>query len=242
MDDDPAGTGRERFFLTRAEAIRAVCIDLQRYPSQPLLLGQLVRTLWDENAVHSHDGHGKGFWVRRPGDRKSRFIPGEALPARITAYLGRSEISLETLARVCGCVFQTSARTGDSADGTVRGIWVDTGMDRFRCLRCGECCRRLDYHRELTRADYLYWRKVGRGDILQRVRVVRRGGKIAGYRIWVDPETGSLEDVCPWLRHESEKNRYTCRIHDVRPRICRQYPGTRKHARMTGCSAFRKRP
>jgi Fe-S-cluster containining protein len=32
-----------------------------------------------------------------------------------------------------------------------------------------------------------------------------------------------------------DRNRYRCTIHDIRPTICRQYPGSRKHARMTGC-------
>jgi Fe-S-cluster containining protein len=29
---------------------------------------------------------------------------------------------------------------------------------------------------------------------------------------------------CPWLRKLPKKERYKCRIHDVRPEICRGYP------------------
>ena len=74
--------------------------------------------------------------------------------------------------------------------------------------------------------------------ILERVMVIRQRDGTVAYRIWMDPETRKIQDGCPWLKKDSESNRHLCLIHDVRPAICRQYPGSRKHARMTGCPGF----
>ena len=68
------------------------------------------------------------------------------------------------------------------------------------------------------------------------LRVISNGK--LGYRIWVDPETGEMIDKCPFLKHLPDENRWLCRIHDVKPVFCREYPVSRKHGRMTGCLGF----
>jgi Fe-S-cluster containining protein len=49
-----------------------------------------------------------------------------------------------------------------------------------------------------------------------------------------------MNEVCPWLTKIPTQNRWECQIHGVRPAVCRQYPGSRKHAEITGCPGFRK--
>ena len=70
----------------------------------------------------------------------------------------------------------------------------------------------------------------------------RKDGKpmvFAGlYNDWVDPETGIKTVGCPWLKRVPGSGRLECQIHEVKPDVCRQYPGSRKHARMTGCIGF----
>ena len=145
------------------------------------------------------------------------------------------------LAAICGQVFESPAYPGSDAAGRT-GIWLETGMADFQCLQCGHCCRNLDYRLELTEADYTMWRELGRTDILDWVAVFRRQGQPASYAIWVIPGTRSYAAVCPWLEKKPESGRWQCRIHSVKPEICRQYPGSRKHGRMTGCPAFSEAP
>jgi Fe-S-cluster containining protein len=52
------------------------------------------------------------------------------------------------------------------------------------------------------------------------------------------PGTREFAEACPFLQQKPAENRWICRIHNVKPQICRNYPVSRKHAVMTGCSGF----
>ena len=39
----------------------------------------------------------------------------------------------------------------------------------------------------------------------------------------MNPDTGRLEDVCPFL-HRSDAGSALCEIHDTKPDMCRDYP------------------
>ena len=41
-----------------------------------------------------------------------------------------------------------------------------------------------------------------------------------------------------WWRKLPGKEKYICRIDDVKPVHCRRYPQSRKHAEETGCRGF----
>ena len=142
---------------------------------------------------------------------------------------------LEVLAAVCRRVFRTVAQPGESDRSGEPGIWLFTGMEDFSCRQCGHCCRNLDYYDQLTEADYNRWQALGRTDILKKVRRVKLANNTFAYRMWERTGTGKTVSPCPWLHKIPTQNRWECRIHDVRPEICRQYPGSRKHAEMTGC-------
>lgn len=90
------------------------------------------------------------------------------------------------------------------------------------CLRCGMCCEAFGSHLHASKADLERWTRLGREDLLRRV------GPRTGW-IWLDPETGTLEDACPFLRTIGPDTR-VCGIHDVKPDMCRDYP-TLAHAR-----------
>lgn len=232
-----AHTG-SRIFLTRREALRAISIDFEQYAPQikiwreicPLVLGSDVRLVEDINAHR--------LWLAVGRKRRMKPVKEKELGAILIRALERSDAPLKDLASICGRVFQTNVNTGHSADNGKPGIYVETGMEDFVCKKCGKCCRILDYHDQFTKQDYQYMEKLGRKDLLAWVRVISKRSWNSIYRIWVPPGRFRVSSTCPWLRPIENNTRWECAIHDVKPEICRQYPGSRKHAMMTGCPGF----
>ncbi len=89
------------------------------------------------------------------------------------------------------------------------------------CLCCGQCCESFGGHLQASQRDLERWRELGREDLLRRVSSI-------GW-IWINPDTGTLEDRCPFLRRTGPETQ-ACAIHDVKPDICRDYP-TLAHGR-----------
>jgi len=56
--------------------------------------------------------------------------------------------------------------------------------------------------------------------------------------IWVNPKTGDDAWRCPWLRKLPKQDKYICRIQDVKPEHCKNYPKSWEHAEETGCKGF----
>jgi Fe-S-cluster containining protein len=110
----------------------------------------------------------------------------------------------------------------------------------FNCKRCGNCCLTLTdaYQHTVDQSDIDMWGENSRDDILAWVDPIHCGDEVAAYDVWINPRTG--EDVfrCPWLRKLPKKDKYICRIHEVKPKVCREYPKTEEHAKKTGCKGF----
>jgi len=108
---------------------------------------------------------------------------------------------------------------------------------QFICKQCGNCCLNLwdAYQSSVDQSDIDMWKENLREDILEWVDPIDCGEGAVVCDIWINPRTG--EDVirCPWLRKLPKKNKYICRIHEVKPKVCREYPQTEKHAKETGC-------
>lgn len=229
--------GSERVFLTVEEALRAVRIDFIQYKAQtalfldasPMILGPEIHLFEDPKR--------SGFWLSRAGHRKMRFLTVVDLRDRLCQALSGLRIPLHELSRLCGLVFETRACPGRSGTPPADGVWIETGMEAFRCRHCGSCCRILDYHKAITPADYGRWLAHGRTDILERVRVHRHGDDPPTFTVWIEPGGRWVSPVCPWLREEGHSGG-RCAIYALRPAVCRHYPGSRKHARMTGCIGF----
>ena len=101
-------------------------------------------------------------------------------------------------------------------DAAVNLIQKLSGREvRTGCLACGRCCEAFGASLRASFADVERWREMGRDDIL---RWVNRLGWL-----WVDPDTGRRAAACPFLeRHED--GTACCRIHEIKPEICRAYP------------------
>lgn len=78
----------------------------------------------------------------------------------------------------------------------------------------------------------------GRYDILEWVNSIYLGEDHYIHDIWISPKTGDDVERCPWLRKLPKQDKYICRIHDVKPEHCRNYPKSREHAEKTGCRGF----
>lgn len=83
------------------------------------------------------------------------------------------------------------------------------------CACCGRCCEYFGGHLIASPHDIERWKREGRDDLLCRIN--RLGW------IWVNPQTGHLEDPCPFIERTAD-NRGLCRIQETKPDICRDYP------------------
>jgi Fe-S-cluster containining protein len=228
---------KERLFLTIDEALDAVRADFAHYGSQLNLLAVIWPIVFGHGAYVLKNAHSRSVWAKA-SDSPKLFPSSEAdLKERIMDRLGRLPPDPQHLARICRLVFGVRVTAGSGPEPEASpGLWIDADMNDFICTQCGRCCRTLDYRDGCRVSDYQRWQDLGRTDILDWVGVVRQGKAVTACRIWVTPGTNEFAPTCPWLARSPDPNRYVCSIHDVRPTICRQYPGSRKHARLTGCS------
>jgi hypothetical protein len=227
---------KERQFFTIDQAIDAIRIDFEQYPCQVNLFSTLWPMVFGDDAYVIRDPNRQTVWAKTPFAKKPYQVQADELGQQIIRHLKQDPVSPEHIARICTRVFQTVvvADRGPEKDASF-GIWINTDMEGFVCTQCGRCCRMLNYHDGCSVADYQRWQDLGRTDILDWVGTIRQKGQVTACRIWMLPGTNRLAETCPWLKKSPDRDRYVCTIHDVRPTICRQYPGSRKHARMTGC-------
>lgn len=229
---------RDSVFLTIKEAIEAVCRDFRQYEPQVLLFREIISVLSKDDVIAKHEMGKEGLWIRKSGEPKMRWLEGLQLIDCMCDILSKARPDPAVMAGVCARVFQTRAfQDKDPATGG-SGVRVLTGMEDFACRQCGKCCQNLDYHNEVTAEDVAYWKRTGRSDILEWVGLFKKDGQGTVYRIWIKPGTRTFAETCPFLQKKPDQNAWICSIHDVKPRICREYPVSRKHAVMTGCPGF----
>lgn len=238
--------GNEQIFLSMEEAISAIRIDFCHYPPQTQLFVDLSSLILDPDTRVVNDARYNGLWISTPGRRRTgrmRKIAPLALGRMLIDTLSTSPPPARVMAEICRRTFLTHAAPSDNGPGAKAGVWIYMDMEGFRCKQCGRCCCELNYRHELSSDDYRRWQELGREDILERVATITRNGQIDSYAMWIAPGTRHFLEICPWLMPAPAKNkavRWICSIHDIKPDICREYPGTKKHAMMTGCIGFGK--
>ncbi len=231
---------KEHIFLTIDQALQAICNDFRQYNPQIMLFCGIIRLISNGDTVVTRDRKKNGAWISTGGHQNMRWMDGPELVDYLCETVTTADLNSERLSAVCARVFQTHAFPDIHPETGQAGIRVETGMEEFHCLQCGRCCRSLDYSKELTAQDVAKWQALGRTDILKWVGVFKGHGHKTAYRIWMIPGTTQPARECPFFQKMPSENRWTCRIHDVKPAICRQYPASRKHAVMTGCPGFER--
>jgi Fe-S-cluster containining protein len=228
----------EMLFLTTDQAVEAVCIDFQGYRPQPMVFGEILRTLAQDDSACRREPGREGLWIagRRPG--AMRWLEGGELVDHMCRTLRQARPTQEQLAAICRRVFQTSCRAVPDPQSGRTVIRIQTDMAGFVCRQCGHCCRSLSYRDSLTADDVARFKAAGREDLLAWVGVARSSDGGQGYRIWMLPGTNRLAAVCPFLKRGASNHRWVCAIQEVKPDFCRHYPLSRKHASMTGCPGF----
>ncbi|WDP84715.1 MAG: YkgJ family cysteine cluster protein [Desulfobacter sp.] len=227
-------TEKNRTFLTLTQAVDAVAADFGQYGVQPDLFYQIGLLVMGTNFKLGLLNGVKRAWIRPDKNLPFTLAGDEGLGFYLIHLLGTCQKDARTMARICALVFQADARPGQLGDNF--GIWIENHMGGFVCKRCAYCCHRLET--VCVEPDFLLWQSLGRRDILSWVKEERlETGKIQ-YRIWVNPNTGKIAESCPFLAFEKTNGRSYCRIQAVKPRVCKEYPFTRKHALHTGCPGF----
>lgn len=222
-------------FLTEIEALDAIAIDFQQYGPQPRIFRELAPLILTHGYRIVHQGKDTGIWIQHGPDDPLQRVDDKNLGFYFCHLLETAPCPVDILARICAIVFKTRAVSQNSRQPECQGVWIENHMQNFVCCQCGHCCSELGYENECTKQDYDRWQALGRTDIIERVMIIQEKGQEPRYRIWLDKATGKLARTCPWLEPHPQSHTFNCRIQDVKPAVCQQYPFTKKHAEMTGC-------
>lgn len=225
-------------FLTAEEALDAITFDFRHYGPQVLLFSEVIRVLTDGRVTVEKDTQKQGLWIGESGQQNMRWLEQSELIEYMCQILRTVKLDTAKLAALCARVFQSRAYPDrDPETGKMR-IRIEIDTANYHCRQCGQCCRFLDYHKEITADDVAGWEKLGRTDILEWVGRSKNSEGNDVFQIWMVPGTRQLAEICPFLYKIPTENRWICKIHAVKPSICRNYPVSSKHARMTGCPGF----
>lgn len=230
--------GVARQFLCLPDALESILHDARMYPAPDSFARVLVALAGGEatpGEVEVDSGWSvAGVWYRPPEAEEAQFIRERDFAEALAGAVGGRVPAPEVLAEAYSLVMDVRAVAGVNEVGEP-GLWVDTEMEKFHCLQCGHCCRTLGdaFATSADTEDVDRWEREGRFDILQWVDLRLRD--VGMMDLWIDPTTGEEVVRCPWLRKVPREDRYRCRIHATKPRHCREYPHSKKHALMTGC-------
>lgn len=99
-------------------------------------------------------------------------------------------------------------------------------MIRFKCKRCGKCCKNAT-SLFLTSEEVKKWKKLvvrsnfGVFRAIDFASVIESTGTAD---LFFHPTTGEELSRCPFLRKLSNQEKYQCLIQHVKPLVCKIYP------------------
>ena len=227
---------KDRKFIKLSIAIKEIIDDFRSYPEQYDLFAKVYSFLAGGEAIAGEEEcppmgikYG-GIWYQ-PGNMKERtFYNLHKFEDLLTKAFSSKNLTGEDIIKLYKTVMGVNAYA-DKDPGRNVGIWVETEMEKFKCIQCGHCCLNLydAYSTTAYEEDLVRWEDEGRRDILEY---------IVDADLWISHRTGEEVTRCPWLRKLPRKEKYICRIHDTKPRHCKDYPKSKKHALRTGCKGF----
>jgi len=171
------------------------------------------------------------LWIKSHGSEK--FYYGVDLVELFLDLLSLKP--LEIIAAVYSDIQWVKANVANHPETGVSGLIVETEMEEFECVQCGNCCLNLSdaYQTSVPDSDVKRWENENRTDILEWVDTF-----VGLNDIWISPKTGKSVSRCPWLRKLPKKEKHACRIHDTKPEHCRNFPKSKRHALENGCKGY----
>ncbi len=97
------------------------------------------------------------------------------------------------------------------------------------CTQCGKCCIKYGDGglRSATAQDIFRWMLLA-PEILEYAPWPL-------FDLWISPVTHEEFSRCPWLRKYPKRDRYYCRINDIKPMCCLGYPVSVDQMIRDGC-------
>jgi Fe-S-cluster containining protein len=228
---------KDKKFISFPHAVDEIINDFRSEPNQYDLFAQVYSFLMGGKTVIGKKKYPPfgitycGIWHKSNQTKKAEFYSLQDFDALLREAFSSKAPAKEDINWIYKTVMDVNAYIGMNSEGE-SGIWVETELEKFKCIQCGYCCLDLSgaFSTSADEEDIARWKKEKRWDILEYV---------VGTDLWISPITG--EDVirCPWLRKLPKKNKYICRIHETKPKHCRDYPKSKKHANRTGCNGFK---
>ncbi len=103
----------------------------------------------------------------------------------------------------------------------------------FKCTSCGKCCLEGASQLQANEADIALWQEHA-PHLLEFVTIHGDAGRRTG-DLWIGARSKKPSTRCRWIKKYPRRNEYYCRIYDWRPTVCRRYPTSIDHARLTDC-------
>lgn len=228
--------------LSINQAIKEIINDFCLYNTQNHLFAKVYESL---NKGITKSGskrmklwHGdyervEGIFYKKNNHSKEIFIECNDFSNNLSDCLLKKQYESKKIADIYTIVFFVNAYPLYN-DINNSDICIETEMEKFKCIQCGHCCLKFSdaYQNSVEENDYERWVAEKRQDILKYI--------YNGCELWVSPITGDYVYRCPWLRKMPKKKIYKCRIQNTKPKLCREYPKSKKHALQTGCKGFSK--
>ena len=226
----------DKKFLKPSQALEEIIDEFRHDPQYDIfaeVYSSLVggKTIVGKNEDTSFMGLIRdGIWHQPENSEEKKFYSHHDYDDLLTYAFSAKKPSVQQVVEIYIKATGLKASIGSDAEGNT-GIWVETEMEKFRCIQCGHCCLYLSgaIHTCAEEEDVERWESEGRDDILSYIEVGD---------LWIDPETGDDVLRCPWLIKRPNKNKYICRIHETKPKHCRDFPTSKKHALRSGCKGF----
>lgn len=228
---------KDKKFISFPQAVDEIINDFRSEPNQYDLFAQVYSFLMGGKAVIGKKKYPPfgitygGIWHQTDRTKKAEFYSSQDFHILLYEAFSSKIPAGKYITRLYKTVMDVNAYLGMNSEGE-SGIWVETELEKFKCIQCGHCCLDLSgaFSTSADEEDIARWKKEKRWDILEYV---------VGTDLWISPITGEDVTRCPWLRKLPKKNKYICRIHETKPKHCRDYPKSKKHAKRTGCNGFK---
>ena len=229
-------TPKYKIFLTFSQAIKDILDDFKFDPEQNELFAKVYSYLVGGKATPGEKECSPigikygGIWHQPQGLEENIFYTWHDFQDVLSQAFKTNPPSEQDILKLYKMVTGLNAYIG-AGPGKLKGIWGETEMEKFKCIQCGHCCLNMNdaYATSAYEEDIARWEEEKRWDILEYIDVGD---------LWVSPRTGEDVSRCPWLRKLPNKDKYICRIHHTKPKHCRDYPDSKKHAMRTGCKGF----